>query len=152
MALIGENKARQPAAREGRALRRLAGAAALTLAMAALAGCWPLGHPSPPPQQQYLDALQRGNAAEASQIWLRMTPQERMKFERGEDIRPSVSPQNVQHAISEHYADQAEDDNNPSPKQLELAPQSGLQDLPTYLQEYGGGGLAPQSAPAPAGP
>lgn len=137
------------------ALRKIAGAAALALAAMTLSGCWPFGHRGPSPQQQYFDALKIGNAAQASQIWLNMTPDERTAFERGENIRPSASPQEVQHAVAEHYADQMEDDDNSAPKRVELGPQGGggLQDLPAYIPKSGGGG-APQSAPgvAPAGP
>jgi hypothetical protein len=155
MAWIRGGEAHHSDAREARALRRLVGAAALTLAAMALGGCWPFGHHGPPPQQQYFDALKLGNAAQASQIWLSMTPEERLKFERGQDVRPSVSPRDVQHAVAEHYADQAEDDDNSAPKQVELAPEGGgLQDLPGYLKEYGGASGASPSAPAvaPAGP
>ncbi len=115
------------------------------------AGCASIGHSGPPAQQQYFDALKLGNAAQASQIWLRMTPEERMKFERGQDIRPSTSPQEVQRAVVEHYAEHADDEDDSTPKQVELGPHGGgLQDLPAYIQQYGGAGGAPQSAPAPA--
>lgn len=110
-----------------------------------------IGHRGPAAQQQYFDALKVGNAAQASQIWLKMTPEERLKFERGQDIRPSVSPQEVQHAVADHYANQAGDEDDSAPKQVELGPQGGgLQDLPAYIQGYGGAGDAPQSAPAAA--
>jgi hypothetical protein len=134
----------------------IAAAVATGLAAGMLAGCSSQSHQEalgPPAQQQYFDALKLGNAAEASQIWLRMTPEERLKFERGQDIRPSVVPQQVQRAIAEHYANQEDDEGDSAPKQIELGPHGGgLQDLPAYLQQYGGSsGGAPQSAPvAPA--
>jgi hypothetical protein len=72
-----------------------------------LSGCWPFNRT--PPQQEYFNALKIGNSAQASQIWLHMTPDERAKFGRGENIRPSVSSKDVQQAIDEHYADQDDD-------------------------------------------
>jgi hypothetical protein len=119
---------------------------AITLSSAiALSGCWPFNRT--PPQQEYFNALKIGNSAQASQIWLHMTPDERAKFGRGENIRPSVSSKDAQQAIDEHYADQ--DDDGSANKQVEPAPGSGagLQDLPSYLNANGGAGVTP-SAPA----
>ena len=129
------------------AARRLVAVAALALCPLALGGCWPFGHGDPPPQQQYFDALKRGNAAQASHLWLTMSPEDRMKFERGQDVRPSVSPQEVRHAINEHDADQAGDGNS-EPTQVEMSPGgAGLQDLPSYLNQSGGA-ASPSGAPA----
>lgn len=102
-----------------------------------LGGCWPFHRT--PPQQEYFNALKIGNSAQASQLWLHMTPDERASFERGENVRPSVSPKDVQQAIDEHYAEQDDDDSNSAPKQVELAPDAGgsLQDLPSYLNSNG---------------
>ncbi len=44
------------------------------------------------PQQKLFDALNRGNAPAASQIWLSMSPKDRVKFSRGEGITPAVPP------------------------------------------------------------
>ena len=84
-------------------------------------GCWPFNRT--PPQQKYFDALKMGNSAEASQLWLQMTPDQRAKFERGEGIRPSVTHNDVQQAIDEHYAEQ--EDDGSAPKPAELAPDAG---------------------------
>ncbi len=53
--------------------------AAATALILAVSGCSLFGG-GPTPQQQFLDALNRGNSAEASQIWLTMTPGDRDKF------------------------------------------------------------------------
>jgi hypothetical protein len=112
----------------------------------AFSGCWPFSRT--PPQQEYFNALKIGNSAQASQLWLQMTPDQRAKFERGEDIRPGVSNKDVQQAIDEHYSEQ--DDDGSAPKQVELkAPSAGagLQDLRSYLNANGASG-PPQAAPA----
>ena len=111
----------------------------------AFSGCWPFSRT--PPQQEYFNALKIGNSAQASQLWLQMTPDQRAKFERGEDIRPSVSNKDVQQAIDEHYSEQ--DDDGAAPKHVDLAPPgagAGLQDLPSYLNANGAS-AAPQPAP-----
>jgi hypothetical protein len=112
----------------------------------ALSACWPFNRTSP--QQGYFNALKTGNSAEASQLWLQMTPEQRADFERGEGIRPSVSHNDVQQAIDEHYAEQ--DDDGSASKQVELAPGAGagLQDLPSYLKTNGAAGVS-QPAPPP---
>jgi hypothetical protein len=129
-----------------RAIRGLiATAAALVACAIALGGCWLYNRM--PPQQEYFNALKIGNSAQASQLWLQMTPDQRAKFERGEDIRPSVSNKDVQQAIDEHYAEQGDDSD--APKHVNLAPLgagAGLQDLPSYLNAGGAAG-APPSAP-----
>jgi len=128
-----------------RAIRGLVAVAPLLACAIALSGCWPFNRT--PPQQEYFNALKIGNSAQASQLWLQMTPDQRAKFERGEDIRPSVSNKDVQQAIDEHYSEQG--DGGYAPKQVDLAPPgagAGLQDLPSYLNANGGSG-ASQSAP-----
>jgi len=109
----------------------------------ALSGCWPFNRT--PPQQEYLNALKMGNSAQASQLWLQMTPDQRAQFERGEGIRPGVSHNDVQQAIDEHYAEQ--EDDGSAPKQAELTPGPSLRDLPSYLKANGAAG-APQPAAA----
>jgi uncharacterized Fe-S cluster-containing radical SAM superfamily protein len=109
----------------------------------AFSGCWPFNRT--PPQQEYFNALKIGNSAQASQLWLQMTPDQRAKFERGEGIRPSVSRDDVQQAIDDHYSEQ--DDDGPASKHVELAPPgAGLQGLPSYLNANGAAG-AQQPAP-----
>jgi len=128
-----------------RAIRGLVAVAPLLACAIAFSGCWPFNRT--PPQQEYFNALKIGNSAQASQLWLHMTPDQRAKFERGEDIRPSVSNKDVQQAIDEHYSEQGDDGS--APKHVDLAPPgagAGLQDLPSYLNANGGSG-APQSAP-----
>jgi hypothetical protein len=128
-----------------RAIRGFVAVAPLVACAIALSGCWPFNRT--PPQQEYFNALKNGNSAQASQLWLQMTPDQRAKFERGEDIRPSVSNKDVQQAIDEHYSEQ--DDDGSAPKHANLTPPgagAGLQDLPSYLNANGASG-APQPAP-----
>ncbi|MGA8058264.1 MAG: hypothetical protein WB999_08470 [Candidatus Binataceae bacterium] len=128
-----------------RAIRGFVAVAPLVACAIALSGCWPFNRT--PPQQEYFNALKNGNSAQASQLWLQMTPDQRAKFERGEDIRPSVSNKDVQQAIDEHYSEQ--DDDGSAPKHVNLTPPgagAGLQDLPSYLNANGASG-APQPAP-----
>lgn len=149
MAWIRSSFTRQPEIWRKGPLLRLGGAMALSIMVIGLSGCWPFGHDKTPPQQQYFNALKLGNAAQASQLWLHMTPEQRLEFERGQNIRPSVSPKEVQRAVVQHYADQIGNDDGSAPTPLNLAPQGGgLQDLPAYLQEYRATSGGSQSAPA----
>ncbi|HVB78635.1 MAG TPA: hypothetical protein VNE82_01650 [Candidatus Binataceae bacterium] len=128
-----------------RTIRGFIAAAPLIVCAIAFSGCWPFNRT--PPQQEYFNALKIGNSAQASQIWLQMTPDQRIKFERGEGLRPSASSKDVQQAIDEHYSEQ--DDDGAAPKHVEAAPGTGagLQDLPSYLNTNGAAGV-PQPAPA----
>ena len=49
--------------------------------LSATSGCF-LCHKESP-QQKYTEALMRGNSMQASQMWLNMSPEDRMKFARG---------------------------------------------------------------------
>ena len=73
---------------------------AAAVAMVMAAGCSLFGG-GPTPQQQFLDALNRGNPAEASQIWLTMTPDDRDKFRRGEGMTPAASSEEVTRLLNE---------------------------------------------------
>jgi len=129
-----------------RTIRGFIAVAPLVACAIVFSGCWPFDRT--PPQQEYFNALKIGNSAQASQLWLQMTPDQRAKFERGEGIRPSVSNKDVQEAIDEHYTEQ--DDDGSAPKDVDLTPPgagAGLQDLPSYLNANGAAG-APQPAPA----
>lgn len=72
---------------------------ALALCAAVLAGCWS----RPSPQQSFAEALMRGNSMQASQIWLHMSPEDRLKFAHGEGIKPDTSQQDVRQTIIDQY-------------------------------------------------
>jgi transposase len=77
--------------------------AALGLCAAALGGCWS----KTTPQQSFAEALMRGNSMQASQIWLKMSPEDRLKFSRGEGIKPDAAYQeNVKQQVINHYQQQ----------------------------------------------
>src|ERR1700704_3555271 len=60
------------------------------------------------PQQQYTEALMRGNSMQASQVWLNMSSEDRMKFARGEGFKPDDSyKKDVQQQMMNHYQDEA---------------------------------------------
>src|SRR6266851_7636466 len=60
------------------------------------------------PQQRYYDALMRGNSANASQIWLQMTPEDRVKFQMGRGLDRQPRQQEVANQIHQHERRQQE--------------------------------------------
>jgi hypothetical protein len=81
--------------------------AAFALAMAALCvavgGC-SLFRSSETPQQKYAEALMRGNSMQASQLWLKMSPEDRLKFARGEGLSPNPkAAEEAKRQILNHY-------------------------------------------------
>lgn len=115
--------------------------AALACALA-IAGCWPFGH-RPTPQQQYLDALNHGHSAEASQLWLNMSPEDRAKWARSEGVSPQVSPGEIKKQVMQHYQDEvgSEQEGDSGVTQIMPAGGAGLQNLPSLA-------APPNSAPA----
>jgi len=109
---------------------RIAGAILSAATLSALfTGCWPF-HRGPTPQQQYFEALGRGDAAQANQTWLNMSDEDREKLLRGEGIAPRPSPEQIQAAILRHKPG----DTTP----IVIAPESGSatggwQNLPHVL-------------------
>ena len=74
-----------------------------------VAGC-ALFHRGETPQQQFIEALGRGNSTQASYIWNNMSPQDRAKFERGDGINAKVDPNAVPAQIEDHQVEQAGED------------------------------------------
>lgn len=120
-------------------------------------GCG-LFHHGPTPQQQFLDALKRGNGAEANQMWLKMDAQDRADFSHSRGIAPEVSPGEVQAQLLRHQ--KADDDSDTSAGAetgagdidrqttempgLNLDPNAGsLQNLPKLMGPDGGASSVP---------
>jgi len=113
----------------------------------ALCGCSMFHHDTPTPQQQFLDALNHGHSAEASQIWLHMSQEDRLKFQTNQGINPAVSPDEVKKQIGEHFEAEAggEGGGEESIEQVAPAPGgAGLKDLPALAQPPAG---APSDSP-----
>jgi hypothetical protein len=121
------------------------GALVLVLA-AAMAACSLFHHPTP--QQQMFDALNRGNAAQASQLWLSMSEKDRLKFKRGEGIAPAVPPEQVVKMLSQAPPD--EDTHEITIK----SPNAGatLMDLPKLANPPPPAAVSPADASAPEQP
>lgn len=115
---------------------------ALIIALgAALGGC--SHQQAKTPQQQFLEALKRGNSAQASQVWLHMNPEERVKFERGQGLQPAQTPKEVQQEVMRRAMEESADD---TPDQSSETPALGgeLGNLPRYLNSpQAGGGANP---------
>jgi len=118
---------------------------ALVIALAvALGGC--SHNQAETPQQQFLEALKRGNSAQASQIWLKMSPDERVKFERGQGLQPATSPKDLQQEVMRRAMEEAAGDEADHPSEQSITPPSGggLNDLPQYLKSaQPSGGASP---------
>jgi hypothetical protein len=109
----------------------------LLLAAAALSACSWFHHPTP--QQQLFDALNRGNGIEASRLWLTMSQKDRIKFNRGEGIKPAVPPQQVVKTLTEMSPDDMQGQITIKPP----AAEAGLLELPRLAAPQGAG--APHS-------
>lgn len=105
-------------------------------AVITLAGCSLFHHDTPTPQQQFLDALNRGHSAEASQIWLHMSQEDRLNFQTNQGMSPAASPDEVKKQIGEHYQAEAGGGGGgeESIEQVAPAPGAGLKDLPALAQ------------------
>lgn len=126
-------------------------ATALSIAVCgfALAGCWPFHSAQETQQQKFIEALNRNNGAEASQIWLNMDAKSRADFAHSQGIQPNLSPEEVQKQVMQHYQDQMHADDRDESIERPGAdlPSGALESLSPYL---GGPGAPPQSVTTPA--
>jgi hypothetical protein len=119
---------------------------AVALAIA-LMGCWPW-HKKESQQQKFMDALNRGNGAEANQIWLGMDAESRAAFAHSEGMHANVPPDEIKNKITRHYMekmgikDESETVEEPTPN-VHLG---GLESLPEYV---GPSGAPPQAVTVP---
>jgi hypothetical protein len=95
-----------------------------------VAGCWPWHHSEPTPQEQYLHALSSGQSAQASQIWLNMSPEDRIKWDTSQGVQPSASPEEIKSQVMKHYQEQMGEQNGDQDENIE-----------TVSPDLGGGGL-----------
>ncbi len=104
----------------------------LTLVLSAASGCFLFHKKSP--QQEYTEALMRGNSMQASQVWLNMSPEDRMKFARGEGFQPDESTKkDVQQMMMNHYENQSGEGPSTAEQMEEQMPTplgASLKDLP----------------------
>src|SRR6266851_6085727 len=74
------------------------------------------------PQQRYYDALMRGNSANASQVWLQMTPEDRVKFQMGRGLDRQPRQQEVANHIQRHQQHESSDKDESSASSNPLQP------------------------------
>jgi hypothetical protein len=116
-----------------------------------VAGCSMFHHDSP--QQKFMDALNRGNGAEASQRWLKMSAKDRSNLSHNIGFKREANQSDVQRELLKHHKEEAakngEDDpdsmigdGNSDSQQTEIPglegdPSTGISNLPLLntLQE-----------------
>jgi len=103
-------------------------------------------HHGEPPQQQFMNALNRGDGAQASQLWLKMSAKDRSNFTHGIGIQNTPNKDDIEKALLKHQQDEAKkegedpddmnagDGGDTDSGQVEVpgAPAGGLSNLPLY--------------------
>jgi len=77
-------------------------------------------HHGETPQQQFTEALGRGDSAQASYLWNNMNAQDRAKFERGEGITPQANPSAIAAQLEQHQEDEQGGEEDASPVTVEI--------------------------------
>ena len=109
-----------------------------------IAGCW---HRETD-QQKFVEAMNHGSAAQASQIWLNMDAKSRADFSHNLGMHPDMSSDEVKKQLTQHYEDQTGADNSgqtidrPAP----YVHLGGLQSLPEWP---GASGAPPPTVTVP---
>lgn len=123
-------------------------ALSVTACAIALAGC-----SGETQQQKFAEAMNHGNAAQASQIWLHMDTQSREDFAHDKGMSPNMSPDEIKKQVTQHYADKMAGDDGEnegetveSPVQAPSVHLGGLESLPEWV---GPTGAPPEKATVP---
>lgn len=70
------------------------------------AGC-SLFHHGDPPQQQFMNALNRGNGAEANTVWLKMSAKDRSNLSHSIGFKQKIDKDDVGRALLKHQEEEA---------------------------------------------
>jgi hypothetical protein len=111
-----------------------------------LAGCWPFHRETD--QQKFMEAMNHGNSAQASQIWLNMDAQSRADFAHSQGIQPMLSSEQIKKQVSQHYMDKtgATDSEETIERPTPNVHLGGLESLPEYTAPSG---APPQAVTVP---
>jgi hypothetical protein len=113
----------------------------------ALAGCW---HKETQ-QQQFIEAINHGNGAQANQIWLHMNAKSRADFSHSQGMHPNITSDDLKNQITQHYQDEAGDEGGVGGEETVDKPApnvhlGGLESLPEWT---GPSGAAPPVVTVP---
>jgi len=94
------------------------------------AGCW---HRETD-QQKFMEAMNHGNSAQASQIWLNMDAKSRADFSHSQGMQPILSPDQIKKQVGQHYMDKtgATDSDETIERPTPNVHLGGLESLPEY--------------------
>jgi hypothetical protein len=138
-------------------MTRIVAAAMLCLLDMSAHGCSLFHHE--PAQQKFMDALNRGDGAQASQIWLKMSAKDRSNLSHNIGLKPQVDKDDIGRALLKHQQEEAaKNGEDPDPTMGAGDTADGASDqieIPGFDGDPTAGGLSnlpllntlPQSAP-----
>jgi hypothetical protein len=91
--------------RNGVRITRIIGVALVCLLGLSAQGC-SLFHHGEPQQQQFMNALNRGNGAQASQLWLTMSAKDRANFTHNVGLKPDIDKDDIGRSLLKHQQEQ----------------------------------------------
>ena len=108
-------------------LARISGAALSFLVSVSVQGC-SLFHHGEPPQQKFMNALNRGNGAQASNIWLTMSEKDRANLTHSIGFKPNIDKDDIGRALLKHQQEQQAKENADDPDPMSNAGEFGNPD------------------------
>lgn len=104
--------------------QRLISILAMVAGLSGGTGC-SLFHHAGTPQQQFTEALERGNSPQASYIWNNMSAEDRARFGRGEGVKPVVDQGAIAAQIEHHQEEEQADGDDDPPVTVEIPMDGG---------------------------
>ncbi len=107
-------------------------------------------------QQQFMNALNRGNGAQASQLWLKMSAKDRSNLSHNIGFKHTANKDDIEKALLKHQQDEAkkedEDPDNPDNMGAGDSGDSDAQQVEAPGIPAGGLSNLPAFAPQPSAP
>lgn len=120
------------------------------VALVCVLGAWAPGcslfHRGEAPQQKFLNALNRGNGAEATQVWLTMSAKDRANLSHNVGMKPEVQKGDVERALLKHQREEAAKNGDDSDTEMSDSDQGDINsqqvDLPGLDSDPTAGSLS----------
>jgi hypothetical protein len=135
------------ARRGGVRMTQIVAAAMLCLLGLGVQGC----HDSS--QQQFMNALNRGNGAQASQLWLKMSAKDRSNFSHNIGFKNTANKDDIEKALLKHQQDEAKKEDE-DPDDLSAGDSGDSDSQQVEVPDISAGGLSnlPAFQPQPSAP
>jgi hypothetical protein len=93
-------------------------------------------------QQQFMNALNRGNGAQASQLWLNMSAKDRSNLSHNVGFKNTVNKGDIEKALLKHQQEEAQKNSDDPDDMMSVGDNGGADSQQVEVPAIPGGGLS----------